>query len=400
MIARGVGGSAGELIQAASRIEEELRSTHEGAYGRWLSETIGALKLVNRRCVDALLSWGTRIATTNYDNLFEDASQLSPITWLATDTAHQVVRGERQGVLHIHGHYSLVNTVVLGAKRYEEICSNTSAQNLLRSVMTRDTIVFVGCGAGLEDPNFGRLLEWSKEALRQCHHTHYVLVRARDRNSAFSQFSGVNIEPLVYGNEYDDLPIFLESIGEQARLRQLIPSPIDSLRSKQNDYELRISEIDRDTTLTPIDFIRQHFVTARQLWDAGGRRTASMHMLSVLGNKGKSLSATDNIEFILDAIELLASNGFDYAATSMLGALEESMSGTFDDSKKLRRFRELLTRCLKQSFDIDGFQKEFAVRMKEASAGEREQLKVERAEIYLLSGDLVRASICLEESDE
>ena len=68
-------GSAAELVQAASRIEQALRDIHDGEYGKWLTDSIGGIKLIDRRTIDALLSWGTRIATTNYGNLFEDASR-------------------------------------------------------------------------------------------------------------------------------------------------------------------------------------------------------------------------------------------------------------------------------------------------------------------------------------
>ena len=63
------------LIAAASRIEKALREEHDGTYAKWLIDSVGSLKLVDKSTVDAILNLGTRIATTNYDNLFELASQ-------------------------------------------------------------------------------------------------------------------------------------------------------------------------------------------------------------------------------------------------------------------------------------------------------------------------------------
>ena len=125
--------AAAEFVQAASRIEQALRDVHGGEYGRWLADSVGALKLNDRRTVDAILKWRTRVATTNYDNLIEDASGLRPVVWDEGHLALEVLRGDQPGVLHLHGHYSLPDTVVFGATTYEDICRDVPAQNFLRS---------------------------------------------------------------------------------------------------------------------------------------------------------------------------------------------------------------------------------------------------------------------------
>ena len=120
--------AAAELVQAASRIEQALREVHGGEYGSWLADSVGGLKLNDRRTIDALLSWQARIATTNYDNLFEDASHLRAVVWAQGDLALQVLRGVQPGILHLHGHYTSPETVVFGAKTYEDICRDVRAR--------------------------------------------------------------------------------------------------------------------------------------------------------------------------------------------------------------------------------------------------------------------------------
>ena len=180
-------------------------------------------------------------------------------------------------------------TVVLGAKTYADICRDPSAQNILRSVFTRDTIVFVGCGAGVDDPNFGGLLEWSKDALKNCQHTHYHLVRESELKSVAAQYKGLSVAPIVYGSDYADLAPFLEGMAERVKQQAKTPLPLDVLSTGQTDYEQRRRELAEQKNLPAKDFVRRNFELARELWLAGGRRTAALNMNSTLTTKGDAL---------------------------------------------------------------------------------------------------------------
>ena len=273
--------AAAELVQAASRIEQALREVHGGEYGSWLADSVRGLKLNDRRTIDALLSWQARIATTNYDNLFEDASHLRAVVWFQGDLALQVLRGDQPGILHLHGHYTSPETVVFGAKTYEDICRDVRAQNLLRSVFTRDTIVFVGCGAGGDDPNFGGLLEWSKEALKNCQHTHYQLVRESELKHVAEQYQGLRVTPVVYGNDYADLAQFLEGMAARVRRQASTPLPLEALTSTQTDYELRRRELADQKDLPAQEFVRRNFELAGALADGGAENGLAPHEIDV-----------------------------------------------------------------------------------------------------------------------
>jgi SIR2-like domain len=79
----------------------------------------------------------------------------SAITWRNRALAAIFFREPTQDVLHLHGYYRQVDSIILGARSYGEICRDEFAQTALRGLMISGTLVFVGCGAGLEDPNFG-----------------------------------------------------------------------------------------------------------------------------------------------------------------------------------------------------------------------------------------------------
>jgi hypothetical protein len=383
--------TAESLIQAASRIEKALRNVHDGEYGLWLTDSVGALKLNNRQTIDAILSWGTRVATTNYDNLFEDASGLQPIVWDQGHLALQVLRGDLPGILHLHGHFRIANSVVFGARTYEDICRDVMAQNLLRSVFTRDTVVFVGCGAGVGDPNFGSLLEWSKRALANCFHTHYHLVRESELKVVAEQYKGLRVTPIVYGKNYDDLGHFLKQTSERVQSQARPAMTLDSLVNRQADYDTQRRELDAQTDMPALEYVRRSFELARSLWDAGGHRTAALHMDGALNRRSAELAVTDHIDFILQAVEYLLQDDLDSHAITLLQKAEKLMPqlpGAVDVNS---RFRRLLAKCLAARADLINLKQVIIATLPTATPEERGRLEAERAEYHMLSGDLAQA---------
>ena len=383
--------TADELIQAASRIEKALRGVHDGEYGRWLTDSVGALKLNDRRTIDAILCWRTRVATTNYDNLFEDASGLQPVVWDQGHLALQVLRGDMPGVLHLHGHYRFADSVVFGARTYEDICRDVPAQNLLRSVLTRDTVVFVGCGAGVDDPNFGGLLEWSRKALESCLHTHYHLVRESELEAVSKQYRGLRVTPVVYGKNYPDLGPFLEQVSARVRGQARPSLPLDTLVTRQTDYESQRRDLDARTDLPPLEYVRRSFELARTLWDAGGHRTAALHMDGSLMRSGSALAPPDRVEFILEAAEYLLQDDLDFHAMVLLGNAEKLMPQLPVGAEAHSRFRRLLARCLAARADLGKLEQVIAAALPTAPPEERARLEAERAEYHMLGGDLAQA---------
>ena len=50
------------------------------------------------------------------------------------------------------------------------------AQDVLKTFLEYNTILFVGCGSGLEDPNFDVLLKWASERQKNIPNRHCLLV--------------------------------------------------------------------------------------------------------------------------------------------------------------------------------------------------------------------------------
>ena len=318
--------TAQDLVQAATRIEKGLRESHPGEIGKWLSEAIGGLTLKDRVVIDALLSWGTRLATTNYDNLLEDASGTPPVIWSQGGIAHQVLSGERRGILHLHGHYLSPDSIVFGAESYEDISRNEAIQNQLRSIFTRDRVVFVGWGSGIDDPNFGNLLHFLRRALRETFPRHFVLVRDSEMDLFKETFAGLPITRVSYGNDYRDLGPFLNLMVDSVASATSPKADDTVLRATLVDFDVQQQMLAEQSELSATEYVRATFQLAHALWAAGGRRTAAVRMATAIRKRCAEIAETDRIEFTLEAVECLLVAGYEYRASWLLETVEALIS--------------------------------------------------------------------------
>lgn len=64
-------GKADDLEALAERVTNALGGPGSGEFRRWIEDTVGALKVVDRSLLEALVGLGVPLATTNYDTLLE-----------------------------------------------------------------------------------------------------------------------------------------------------------------------------------------------------------------------------------------------------------------------------------------------------------------------------------------
>lgn len=83
------------------------------------------------------------------------------------------------------------------------------AQNVLRTFLEYRTILFIGCGSGLEDPNFGALLKWASERHGNIPNRHCLLIRDGD------DLNHKVLVRLKYGTQYDDLARYLQRLLDE-----------------------------------------------------------------------------------------------------------------------------------------------------------------------------------------
>jgi hypothetical protein len=174
-------GDLDEWLNVAEAVSRKLDAPRGGEFRRWLRDTVGQLQVKRRGLIEALGALRAPLVTTNYDNLLEDVTARTAITWRAdNDVTRFVQDGRLDNVLHVHGHWSDSASVVLGVRSYEGIAGHEHAQSTLRTLLMTHTAVFIGYGEGLGDSNFGALRRWAATALPGVEHRHYRLCLASE----------------------------------------------------------------------------------------------------------------------------------------------------------------------------------------------------------------------------
>lgn len=378
-------GRATDLIQAASRVEEELRSNHTGQYSRWLRDTVGVLAVEDNRVIEALLAWNTRVATTNYDSLITSVSERPPVTWAQGGQALEVLRGGQPGILHLHGHYLTPDTIIFGARSYADICTDLTAQSSLRAVLVLGTVVFVGCGAGIDDPNVGGLLKWTFKNLPSAIHSHFHIVRNADKTHFNEQYRGMPLVVVPYGDRYEDLGPFLENVTLQVGSRRPIP-PAARLVPRQFDYDAERQALAADVDMASSQRVRRMFELGRVLWQSGGRHRAVADLSETVLQYGPQLPGDEYVRYALEAAEYALDDNFEFYAGQLL---ERAHPHVASCSAELHStFVATHVRWLAEQGDTSGLLATIAQVLRTATPADRSRLEAVRDEVLFLEGDL------------
>ncbi|MEK6322387.1 MAG: tetratricopeptide repeat protein [Acidobacteriota bacterium] len=219
------------LLATAEAVSSKLGAPDGIEYSTWLRETAGSLTPLHRETIEALYGLGCVLATTNYDGLIEKVTGLDAVTWMERGQVSRVVRGDDEGVLHLHGFWKKPESVVLGARSYERVSGDQYAQAMLRALQILKTLVFVGTGEGLSDPNFGALLEWTTDVLPQDEYRRFRLcldgeVEALTKRHPLEQ----RLFPVGIGKDHGALAGFLRSLGSNQSRRSSASAAAASAR--------------------------------------------------------------------------------------------------------------------------------------------------------------------------
>ena len=206
-------GKADLMINAAETITDRLKRRSEGTFRGWLEETIGELKLQEATLLADLAALPGMLATLNYDHLLEQATNCPAITWQDADAVQEVLRGNSEAILHLHGEYRRPESVVLGLASYQKVKADPHAKAILQCFTLGKTLLFVGCGDTVLDPNFQQLIAWGTEALHDVVPRHRLLCRASELATAQQKLAAAPwLQPIAYGDDYAELGPFLRSL--------------------------------------------------------------------------------------------------------------------------------------------------------------------------------------------
>ncbi|MCC7373430.1 MAG: SIR2 family protein [Verrucomicrobiales bacterium] len=208
-----------ETLGAAELISRKLNAPDGGAFAGWLRETVGALKVRHPELLHAIAALGAPLVTTNYDGLLEKVMKLPAITWQDEGKVSRMLERaeDSAAVFHVHGYWDQPKSVVLGIRSYEEVRLTPHIQAVLRALAMTQSLLFVGCGDGLRDPNFGPFLTWLGSVNRSRETPHYRLALEKDVVGLVQEHPpDQRIQIVSYGEGHGDLLGFLQRLAPKA----------------------------------------------------------------------------------------------------------------------------------------------------------------------------------------
>lgn len=202
-----------DMLSVAQKIERKLGGPKGGEFKKWLRETVGSLPLADDQVPKALQALNAPLYTTNYDGLLSQATGLHSLTWRDAADVERVLKGEDKAVVHLHGHWNAPESVIFSILSYARIRGDEFAQQLLRSLRTYKSVLFVGYGDGLSDPNFGPWMTWTSEVFSSSEYRSYRLALDKDVNRIQALHpADQRVHVLSYGDKHQDLAPFLHSL--------------------------------------------------------------------------------------------------------------------------------------------------------------------------------------------
>jgi HEAT repeat protein len=207
-------GDVGDMILAAEAVTDRLGDREHGEYRRWLRERVGELRAGHPEVLQALGDLPGILATTNYDGLLEQVTGLPAVTWQDHARTQAVLRGDDEAILHLHGFWQQPESVVLGVRSYEQLLGDEHAQAMQHAMATVGTLLLVGFGLGLTDPNFEALRAWMGRLFKGGESRHFRLAKDGEVKAVRAQHSqDERVFVLGYGAAHADLPAYLRRLG-------------------------------------------------------------------------------------------------------------------------------------------------------------------------------------------
>lgn len=201
------------LVRAASMVAGALRELGAQAFADWMRDDVGNVQVVHRELAEALAGLHSAILTTNYDTLLETTLGRGSATWLEPMRLQELVLGKSDLIGHLHGAWDRPESVVFSEADYSRLLQSPAAQSIQQAVSVVKTLVYVGFGAGLDDPNFGKLLAWHRETFAVSGAEHFRLCRTGELPELQRMHVADAITPIAYGPSFSDLPTYLRSLA-------------------------------------------------------------------------------------------------------------------------------------------------------------------------------------------
>ncbi|WP_176459527.1 SIR2 family NAD-dependent protein deacylase [Rhodococcus sp. OK302] len=200
------------LMSAATLVAQKIDALGEQAAANWLRSTVGSLKVESGEWIDAIGALACVVLTTNYDTLLEQRLNRATVDRTNIAGFQAAISAKTNDIVHLHGVWTNRDSVVLSSTDYHDVLADSAHQVLQQALSATKSIIYIGFGSGLDDPNFSKLLEWHLKTFPASEIEHYRLCRQNEVSELRKVHVNSNIETISYGEQYDDFPNFIAGL--------------------------------------------------------------------------------------------------------------------------------------------------------------------------------------------
>lgn len=204
------------LLSAAKTIRDELSSRDRPHFDSFVRDTFKSLEIDNRDLIKAIKKLHCPVATTNYDSVLPEGMSINNIqTWKNKKGMLKILRDNEPGVAYLHGHWEDPDSVVFSSHDYDRLLADEAALFSESSTFLMKNFLFVGMGDGITDPHFDHLTRTIVDKIGVSAINHYLLCKSDNYDFFVKKLSGTPIIPISFGENYSDLPKFLQNLAQR-----------------------------------------------------------------------------------------------------------------------------------------------------------------------------------------
>ncbi len=251
------GGDLVEILNVATQLSIRLAAPDGGEYINWLRNSLSrqSLPLTDSSVIEALAALHIPLITTNYDELIEQATGMAGVTWKEKHKVPRIIRREDRAVVHLHGKWDVPDSVVLGIRDYDEVKEDEHTRAVMQCLWYANSLLFVGCGEGLNDPNFRNFLQWLGRVRASDEYRNYRLALRSEVAELQKQHPPEQrLFVLPYGDRHEALADFLRDLkpSKAARadrslrrvaLSEVLDAHIEHLSREHVQRDMRLEEM-------------------------------------------------------------------------------------------------------------------------------------------------------------
>lgn len=192
-----------ELLSIASLIINEVTFGREWKnsddYSIWLKDTFGDPLIANKELILALKFAkinGAEFITTNYDHILKDKLKLKVYQ---RNKINDFI-SSNDGILHLHGDYLTHEPpIVFCLESYENFLDDPLLNTQILELFNpkKNLNIFIGCGNGLNDPNFNVFFDFYEKVVKNSKGEGvdtFIIVEENDYNTIAASFNARRIK--------------------------------------------------------------------------------------------------------------------------------------------------------------------------------------------------------------